>query len=280
VDELLRLAPAGLQRALAERGAEVEGAWREGARVYLRAGAVFARYSGAESDVAVLEHEACVRAIVGERGPLRAPRVLAQGRGWLVEHQVLPSDEPVETVVAAARELAGLQLPPLPPTPGRRFSPAALQRRLRLVARPRFAAELARARRLLASSRLPQVTAHGDFHPGNVLRGDGAAWVIDWELVGRAPLGSDLMRYRATLTDRDERARVDAGALELTGDAPELARLRYAVTVLTAADKLSHPEQLNRDEAGAAALLAELPELSAAARLGPPRTGRAGVRPD
>jgi streptomycin 6-kinase len=184
----------------------------------------------------------------------------------LVERQVFPRAEPVETVVAAARHLARLELPDLPPGPGRGLSLAALQRRARLLARPRFAARLARARRLLASSRLPQATSHGDFHPGNVLRADDAAWVIDWELVGHAPLGYDLMRYRATLTDPDERARVDAGALELTGDALELARLRYAVAVLTAADKLSHPEQLNRDEAGAAALLAELPELEAAAR--------------
>jgi hypothetical protein len=266
MDDLLRLAPSGLQRELAERGLEVEHAWREGPRVYLRAGAVFARYSQAESDLPVLEHEARVRALVGEQGLLRAPSVLAQGRGWLVERQVFPRVEPVETVVAAARELARLELPVLPPAPGRGLSLAALQRRTRLLARPRFAAELARARRLLASSRLPQVTSHGDFHPGNVLRADGAAWVIDWELVGHAPVGYDLMRYRATLTDPDERERVDAGALELTGDALELARLRYAVTVLTAADKLSHPEQLNRDEAGAAALLAELPELEAAAR--------------
>jgi streptomycin 6-kinase len=263
VDELLRLAPSGLRRALAERGAEVEYAWREGPRVYLRAGAVFARFSEAEGDVPVLEHEARVRALLGEQGPLRAPPVLAQGTGWLVERQVVPKDEPVETVVAAALELAGLELPSLPPTPGRRLSLAVLQRRARLVARPRFAAELARARRLLASSRLPQATSHGDFHPGNVLRAEGAAWVIDWELAGHAPLGYDLMRYRATLTDPDERARVDAGALELTGDELELARLRYAVAVLTAADKLSHPQRLNRDEAGAAALLAELPELEA-----------------
>jgi aminoglycoside phosphotransferase (APT) family kinase protein len=280
VDELLRLAPSGLRRALAEREAEVEQAWREGPRVYLRAGVLFARFSEAEADVPVLEHEARVRALVGEEGALRSPAVFAQGRGWLVERRIVPDAAPVQTVVAAARELAGLELPGPPLEPRRRRSLAPLRRRLRLAGRPRFAAELARARRLLASSRLQQATSHGDFHPGNVLRAEGAAWVIDWELLGQAPLGYDLMRYRATLSDPDERLRIDAGALELAGDELELARLRYAVAVLTAADKLSHPQQLNRDETGAAALLAELPELRSAARLGRPRTGRAGARPE
>jgi hypothetical protein len=265
VDEVLRLAPAGLREALAERGAEVEEAWREGPRAYLRAGPVFARYSLAELDAPVLEHEASVRALVGEEGPLRAPPVLARGAGWLLERRVVPEDEPVEVVLAAAAELAELELPSPPVSPRRRLSLGPLRRRLRLLGRPRLAAELARARRLLAATRLPEVTTHGDFHPGNVLRAGGAAWVIDWELAGHGPAGYDLMRYWATLADPVEREGLYAGALELTGDELQLTRLRYAIAVITAADKLSHPEALNRDEEGAAAILAMLPELRAAA---------------
>jgi hypothetical protein len=269
-----------LRAALAELGAEVEESWREGQRVYLRAGAVFARYSLAGLDVPVLEHEARVRALVGETGALRSPAVLAQGTGWLVERNVVPGEAPVEAVVAAAAELATLELPAPAVTPRRRLSLAPLRRRLRWLGRPRLAAELAHARRLLAASRLPEVTTHGDFHPGNVLRADGRAWVVDWELVGRGPAGYDLMRYWAATRDGGERERLYAGALELAGDEAELARLRYALAVLTAADKLSHPQALNRDREGAAELLRLLPELRRAATRGRPRTARAGGRQD
>jgi hypothetical protein len=264
VDEVLRAAPAGLRETLAE--AEVEESWREGPRGYLRAGPVFARYSLAEVDVPVLEHEAHVRAVVGEAGPLRAPAVLAAGRGWLLERRIEPEDEPVEVVVAAAGELARIELPDPPAGRRTRLSLGALRRRLRLLGRPRLSAELARARRLLAETLLPHVTTHGDFHPGNVLRATGAAWAIDWELAGRGPTGYDLMRYWATLDEPGERDRLYAAALELAGDERELARLRYAVAVLTAADKLTHPQALNRDAQGAAELLALLPELRAAAK--------------
>jgi hypothetical protein len=265
VDGVLNDAPPGLRAALADRGAEVEHAWREGPRAYLAAGELFARYSSAELDLAVLEHEAQVREIVGEEGPLRAPAVLARGPGWLLERRVAPQDEPVELVVAAALELARLELPVLPSPPRRRRSLAPLRRRARLLGHVRLAAELGGARRLLAASRLPQVTTHGDFHPGNVLRAGGATWVIDWELTGRGPAGYDLMRYWSTLPVAGERERLYAAALEHLPEA-ELARLRYAVAVLTAVDKLSHPAAMNRDAEGAGTLLALLPELRAAAR--------------
>jgi hypothetical protein len=265
VDEVLRAAPAGLREALAESGGKVEEAWREGPRGYLGAGAVFARYSLDERDVPVLEHEARVRTLVGEAGALRAPAVLAQGPGWLLERRVEPEGVPVEVVVAAAGELARLELPGAPVT-SQRQTLASLRRRVGLLGRPRLAAELVRARRVLAEVRLPHVTTHGDFHPGNVLRANGAAWVIDWELAGRGPAGSDLMRYWATLDDPTERDRVYAGARELAGDERELARLHYAMAVFTAADKLAHPQALNRDAEGAAALVALLPELRAAAK--------------
>jgi phosphotransferase family enzyme len=267
VDEILKAAPPGLREALAEHGAQVESAWREGPRAYLRAGPLFARYSSADEDVSALRHEADVRALVGVTGPLRAPAVLAQARGWLLEQQVVPGEEPVELVVAAAGEIAALRLPPGPAAsqaPGG-FEP--LLRRLRLLRRPRLALELVSARRLLARSKLPEVTTHGDFHPGNVLLADGAAWVVDWELVDRGPAGLDLMRYWATLGRSGDRERLFAAAVELVGEELELARLRYAVAVVTASDKLSHPRALNRDPEGAAELLRLLPGLRRAARL-------------
>jgi hypothetical protein len=277
VDEPLRGAPAGLREALA--GAEVEQAWREGPRTYLRAGEVFARFSLAEEDVPVFEHEARVRGLVGETGALRAPPILAHGRGWLLERQVVSQDEGVEVVIAAAAAIAHLELPAPPAKTG--AQPAhALRRRLRLLRHPRLAPELARSSRLLAASRLPEVTTHGDFHPGNVLRAGGGGWVIDWELNGRGPAGSDLMRYWATIDDPADRERLYEGALELTGDELELARLRYAVAAVTVADRLTHAERTAGDLESGKALLGRLPQLRAAARLGRGRTARAAGPPE
>lgn len=271
MNEILKAAPPGLRDALAARGASVEQAWREGPRAYLPAespeGPLFARYSGAKEDVAILGYEAQVRALVGVSGPLRAPAVLDHGTGWLLERRVVPTEEPVEVVVAAAAEIAALRLPPAPSAWPARRGLEPLLRRLRLLGRPRLAVELLRARRLQAQSKLPEVTIHGDFHPGNVLLADGAAWVVDWELAGRGPAGLDLMRYWATLDRPHDRERLFAAAAELVGDELELARLRYAIAVRTAADKLAHPRSLNRDPAGAAALLPLLPELRRAAWL-------------
>jgi hypothetical protein len=271
VDEILKAAPPGLREALAARGGRVEKAWREGPRAYLPVdspdGPLFARYSTAVEDVAALDYEAHVRALVGESGPLRSPAVVEQGAGWLLERRVVPTEEPVDVVVAAAAEIAALRLPPAPASSSGRRGLEPLLRRLRLLGRPRLAVELVRARRLQARSKLPEVTTHGDFHPGNVLLADGAAWVVDWELAGRGPAGLDLMRYWATLERPDDRERLFAASVELVGEELELARLRYAVAVVTAADKLSHPRSLNRDPTGAAALLLLLPELRRAARL-------------
>jgi len=271
VDVILKAAPSGLPEALESRGALLEHAWREGPRAYLvldsPEGPLFARYSTAPEDRAVLRHEAEMRALVGESGPLRSPKVHAQGEGWLLERRIVVGAEPVELVVAAAAELATRSIPPLEASCDGGSRLARLARRLRLLSRPRLAREVLRARRLVAESTLPAVTTHGDFHPGNVLLADGAAWVVDWELAGRGPAGLDLMRYWATLGGGEDRERLYAATVELLGDERALARLRYALAVLTAADKLSHPSGLNRDPDGARALLELVPELRSDAGL-------------
>ena len=271
MDEILRSAPPGLREALAARGGKLERAWRERARAYLVLdspdGPLFARYSTAPGDLDALRHEADVRALVGEAGPLRSPKVHAQGRGWLLERRILVGAEPVEVVVNAAAELASLSIPRLEAARESGSRLDRLARRLRLLSRPRLAREVLRARRLLARSALREVTTHGDFHPGNVLLADGAAWVVDWELAGRGPAGLDLMRYWATIVTTGERDRLYEATVGLVGDERALAELRYAVTVVTAADKLSHPDALNRDPEGATALLELLPGLRSAAGL-------------
>ena len=271
MDEILRAAPPGLREAVEARGGRLERSWREEARAYLvldsSEGPLFARYSTAPEDRAAIRHEAEVRALVGESGPLRSPKVHAQGEGWLLERRIVPREEPVELVVAAAAELASRAIPPLSGSGEGGSGLDRLVRRMRLLSRPGLAREVVRARRLLAASTLPEVTVHGDFHPGNILLAHGAAWVVDWELTGRGPAGLDLMRYWATLSETSERNRLYAATAELVGDARALAELRYALSVVTAADKLSHPQRLNRDPDAARALLDLLPWLRSAAGL-------------
>ena len=247
----------------------MERGWSEGARSYLLAaspeGRLFGRASRNPADAAMLEHEAAVRGIVGAEGALRAPPVLERGSDWLLETAIDP--EPfggtahVELVAAAAERLQGLELPALPGRPGRGRARA----RLRLLTSPLPVADLRRARRLLAETRLRSVTTHGDFHPGNVLIRGGAAWVVDWELAGHGPAGSDLLHFASTVDNPEDRERLLEAAVQLAGDRSEALRLAYAVLVRATAAKLSAAQPFDRDPEGANRLLALLPAARQAA---------------
>ena len=116
----------------------------------------------------------------------------------------------------------------------------------------------------MAELRLPLVTTHGDFHPGNVLISSGAAWVVDWELSGHGPAGFDLLLFGSTVESED-RERLLEAAVELAGDRREAQRLAYAVLVRAAAAKLSSAQPFDRDPEGAKRLLALLPAARQAA---------------
>ena len=206
----------------------------------------------------MLEYEAAVRQQVGSDGPLRSPPVLAAGSGWLVERAI--QTEPwtsgvVGDVAAAAARIADLELPRAPERrPAARAT--ALKRRVALGRHPRLLRELLRARRLLDETDLPTTTGHGDFHPGNILLA-GGPWIVDWELSGLFPAGYDLMQFWVTAQEPVDRALVFEAALELVGRSrrKELARLRYALLVRTAANKLVNPRSFDRDRSGARRLL-------------------------
>ena len=261
--------PSGLAEALERRGAKLERAWWEGARSYLFAaspeGRLFARASRDPADSSMLEHEVAVREIVGAEGPLRAPPVLERGPDWLLETAIEP--EPfggaahVELVAAAAERLQALDLPELQARPQR----GSFRARLRLLGSPLPVADLRRARRVLAESRLPLITTHGDFHPGNVLISGGAAWVVDWELCGHGPAGADLLHFAATVDSTADRERLLEAAVELAGDRDEALLLAYAVLVRASAAKLSAAQPFDRDPEGAKKLLAVLPAARRAA---------------
>jgi hypothetical protein len=266
--------PAALRQALGARAANIVESWQEGRRTYARAespaGALFARSTADPSDRAVLAHEHAVRRIVGDEGVLRAPPVVAAGSDWLLEAAIEPEPPAgpvwVDTAAAAAAVVATLVLPD-PPTESRAVSLGVVGRRWRALRSPVPIRDIARARSILAHSRLPSTTSHGDFHPRNILVADGAAWVIDWELSGRRPAGYDFMQLWAALEDGADRARVFDAAVAMVGVRfrPQLLSLRYALAVWTAVGKLASRHEFDRDPAGGRTLIGALPDLRAEA---------------
>jgi aminoglycoside phosphotransferase (APT) family kinase protein len=117
----------------------------------------------------------------------------------------------------------------------------------------------------MAEIRLASVTTHGDFHQGNVLISGGAAWVVDWELSGHGPAGSDLLLFASTVNSPEDRKGLLEAAAELAGDRGEALRLAYAVLVRATAAKLSAAQPFDRDPEGAKRLLALLPAARQAA---------------
>jgi streptomycin 6-kinase len=240
-----------------------------GRRVFVTAdsahGRVFARYSADPADVAVFAHEAEVRRIVGTKGLLRAPAVLEEGEGWLLEAAVasdrIRGSHAVDTACAAASRLIDLRLPAGPGALRAPLSPVArLRRRLRLAVSPLPAGDLAAAERILAEPDLRLLPSHGDFVPENILLSGGAAWVVDWECSAKRPAGYDLMQLWTSLDRSADRDRLFDSALELVGagQRAELERLRYAVVVETTW-RLLHAGAEARPRADE--LLALLPEL-------------------
>jgi len=268
----LESVPPGLARALEEREAVVTSVEHDPPKVYARfrspEGGLFCWYTTDGSQRDVCAYETAVRELVADRGALGAPRPLAVGDAWRLEREIVAepiSGPAVDAVVEAAGTIAALELPPRPASVAREGRVAKVRRRLRVAASGLSPRDAVRARRLLAGSRLPRTTAHGDFFPGHVLPAGGRVWVIDWELNARRPAGYDLMTLWAHLSDEGDRARLFEGAVDLVGPAhrEELLRLRYAVAVLTAATKVGEPLRRYNDYDGARALRARLPELRA-----------------
>jgi len=264
--------PPELARAIAAAGARIENGWREASRGYLRAvgpdGRLFARWSDDPRDVEVLGHEvAIIAALAGRSGPLTAPALVAQGAGWLLEAEVAP--EPlrgasVEIAAAAGAEIPSLALPDGPGAAPRARARAPV-RALRVLRSPLPFRELLRARALLRRTPLPRVPSHGDLHAGNVLVAGGRAYVVDWELSGRRPLGWDLMQLWATLPDPADRPAMLEAALAMVGPSQHdaLIELRYVVAVHTAASALGAVDAFDRDVEGGRRLVRELPRLRA-----------------
>jgi hypothetical protein len=267
--------PSGLVAALDQRGAVVGEIWRAGGRTYGRARAgdeeLFLRFTTLSHDRAVIAHDLEVRAIVGGDGPLRTPPAIAAGDDWMLEHAVPDGPLAGPGVIAAVVEAAGvLARTALPELPGHVTGMPRLQtarhraRSLRALGR-----DFVMARWLMARTRLPLVTSHGDFHRSNLRIDDGRPWVFDWELVGRRPAGFDLLQLWTTLEDPGDRETLLAATIELVGNGwrRELLRLRYVLLVRTLVTKLAPTHGFEPDLTAGRALQALLPEARAAAGL-------------
>ena len=142
---------------------------------------------------------------------------VAPDGSWLATERV-PDDQPagptyVESAVATARTIAGAEPPPASLLEARdsgRPSRWTLPVRVaRLAASGIDVRAFARARR--QARRLPaDELAHGDYHPGNVLfdRRSGRVFVMDMELLGLAPMGTDLLTLWCGLESADDREAV------------------------------------------------------------------------
>lgn len=231
-------------------------------------GPLFAWYSGHPDDGHALAHELAVRSAIGDGdGVLRCPPVVAHGEDWRVERMIEPEPlvgpDTMGLVVAAWQRLTTLDLPTRTRAGAAATKAERLARWTRLARSPVPLRDVVRARRLDAG--LPLVTAHGDFHAAHVLPRDGAVWVIDWELSGRAPLGLDLMQLWASLPDGSQRDDLMRAALEAVEDRDGLLVLRYIALVRRIASKVAElPRFGDRDMADAQRLLALLPEARAA----------------
>jgi hypothetical protein len=154
--------------------------------------------------------------------------------------------EPVTSVEAASeagaflRELQRVEIPGLEPLPPERRIAASARRKTELIATvvPRLAGQ---ARQLMARLGATEpstprlVPAHGDFHAGQILRGDGKLWLLDLDGMCMAAPALDLAEYAAAA--RADGAALDA-LLEGYGARPESLDWHLAAALLIRA---SHP---------------------------------------
>lgn len=234
--------PDGLLAALAQRGAAVDRVVDEPPRRFVHAGGWFGRVTRDPADEPRLAHEARARAVVGGTLPLRAPPIVAEGSGWTLEPRI-EGGRPrgaaaADALVAAALELPRLRLPVAAAPAGEPGGRAGRALRLaRMAAAGVRPTDVARARRTWRTTPLPAVASHGDFHTNNIVVAADGPWVVDWELCGEAPQGTDLLMLWATLEEAADRAVVLDAARRQAGAArrSDLDDLAHAVVVRTLA---------------------------------------------
>lgn len=256
--------PPEMLAALEALGATPERWRRNGHRAYCWAGEHFARFSTAPGDIARLAFERAVRDAVHalDSPVLRTPAVLAFGDHWMVEERIVPEPPVMEAVANAAVAVASLTLPDRPGAEAREGRMHALRRRLSLLGTS-LVRDAARAKAIMRDSALPSVTSHGDFHPNNVFVSGGTVWVVDWELAGTAPAGSDSLRYWCAVEAPEDRHVLFEALVSRLGEEHRqtLLQLRYALVVRSLVGARANVAGFDRNPVLADRLAAMLPEL-------------------
>jgi hypothetical protein len=179
-----------------------------------------------ERGLADLRLERQARQWAADRG-IRTPAVLEYGPTWMAG-EVWPTGPATGAVFVAeaVRAADHISAEPAPDWmcagPGRWRAPARgrLRRVVRLAQSGVPLAEFARARRVAADLPLT-VTAHGDYHPGNLLfdTASGQLAVIDWTHAGPAPRYTDLLRlWGQAPSDEDSEALASTVLATVTDD--------------------------------------------------------------
>jgi hypothetical protein len=204
------------------------------------------------------------------------PEVLAAtGDGsWLVARRgaaAQPTAPVLDLAVAAALAVEAGPRPPQGALSSWRASRWTLPGRAVRLARARVPLRAFVAARAQAAGLPADAVAHGDYHLGNLLLDDaGQLLLVDWEFLGPAPHGTDLMRLWSTLAERDARDHVLERALAGTPAArrPQLAVLGRWLALRGLAEAAQEPDPADRvpDLARARAVLADAQALGARCR--------------
>jgi Phosphotransferase enzyme family len=235
-------------------------------------GPLFAWFSRDSRHSASAAYELEVRRLIGTSGALRSPPPLEWGTDWRIERWIntrpCQGRRALEAIVEAIHELQLLRLSEPPELGLVETRWGSFMRRLRVVGSDLPTRDYLSARKLLVRSRLPFVSAHGDFHRKHILLDEHETpWVIDWEMSGTRPAGFDLLYLWSDLERDDDREYLFELIVEMLGEKQreELLKLRFALLVRMIAAKLTDPEPRSRDPAGARKLLALLPSVRSAA---------------
>lgn len=264
-DELVTWLRAELAR-LGRRLAEVEQLKVWGISTVVRAGTdrgdVYFKVSAA---LPLFVNEAVVTELLAARFPGYVPRplVVEPERGWILfePFDVLGWEVPLDVRCELFRRFAGLQLRTSERT-GALLADGCLDRRLGVLERQldelladrralhrlttaevrglrRLAPRLHELIRRLDDLGLPATLVHGDLHPGNAMRLDGAVAYFDWTDACVAHPFVDLHTLQWERDDATRAALLDA-YLEPWRDAADEDTLREAVALARAVTPLHH----------------------------------------
>lgn len=188
---------------------------------------------------------------------VHVPEVLAadQAGGWLLGRYAQPIGVVNEGLLLEAVQVARLIAdgPALSGLSGRTWRASRRSAPVRAVqlVRARLPVRAFVGARAAAAALPRDAIAHGDFHLGNLLTAGGRLACVDWEFLGPAPVGTDLLRLWATLEDPQLRDLVRELLFSQVPSAghPNLAVLARWIAIRSLAEAASEPDGFERARA-------------------------------